>query len=134
MKNISPYKVFKQVSGAIPKEFHKNIIIAGSLAAGFHFFGNKPRLQIRTKDIDCVLSPRIEAVGSGEKITQKLLDEGWEPRTEGDFSEPGDDCPLICFIMMSNIAKKKTLFAPVNNQSSIAAYPDRPEDFFLCPI
>lgn len=91
MNNVSPYQVFKQVSEAVPKEFHKNIIIVGSLAAGYHFFGNKPRLQIRTKDIDCVLSPRIDAVSSGETIAQKLLDDNWKTRTDGDFTKPGND-------------------------------------------
>lgn len=91
MKNVSPYKVFKQVSEAVPTQYHKNIIIVGSLAVGYHFFGKKPRLQIRTKDIDCVLSPRIEAVDSGEAIAQKLLDEGWKPLKKGDFIEPGNE-------------------------------------------
>jgi len=38
MKNISPSNVFEQLSIVIPKEFHENIIIIGSLAAGYFNF------------------------------------------------------------------------------------------------
>jgi len=91
MENISPALVFHQVSAAIPDEFHKNIIIIGSLAAGYHFFGDNDSLQMRTKDVDCLLSPHIEAVGSGTQIVEKLINIGWKQKADGEFSEPGND-------------------------------------------
>jgi len=101
MTNISPGDVFDQVSKAVPEEFHKNIIVIGSLAAGYHFFGDNKSLQVRTKDVDCLLSPHIQAVGSGKLIVEKLLEIGWEHKTTGDFTKPGsdatpnDELPLI---------------------------------------
>lgn len=90
MKNISPHNVFEQLSNAIPREFHENIIIIGSLAAGYHFFGDDKNLQVRTKDIDCLLTPRIEAIDSGKIVTSKLLEIGWKHRMEGKFGQSGN--------------------------------------------
>jgi hypothetical protein len=64
VSNISPHFVLKQVAEAIPKGCHKNIIIVGSLAAGYVLLPSRFAQAVRTKDVDCVLSPRIEAVES----------------------------------------------------------------------
>lgn len=90
MEVVSPGMIFEQVARSVPDEYRGNIVIIGSLAAGYHFFGSGKELQIRTKDIDCVLSPRVEAVDAGRAIAQKLLDIGWTHRTEGDHGEPGN--------------------------------------------
>ena len=79
MNDISPAKILQDVSRSIPSEFHKLIVVVGSLAAGFHYFGNDKDREVRTKDIDCVVSPRVEAVAAGKKITEHLLENGWEP-------------------------------------------------------
>lgn len=90
MDNISPVNVFKEVSDAIPAEYHSDIIIVGSLAAGYHFFGKNENLPVRTKDIDCVIYPQIKAAHSGKNIAQKLLDLGWRPWLEGEHAVPGN--------------------------------------------
>lgn len=101
MKDISPEAVLDQVALAVPEEFRKNIIIVGSLAAGFHFFSDQDQLPVRTKDVDCVLAPRIAAVGAGEAIVEKLLAGGWTFRTDGEHGEPGNkstpdkDLPVV---------------------------------------
>ena len=67
MNDISPAKILQDVARSIPSEFHKLIVVVGSLAAGFHYFGNDKDREVRTKDIDCVVSPRVEAVATGKK-------------------------------------------------------------------
>lgn len=62
MKELTPAKVMEQVANAVPAEYRTNIIIVGSLAAGFHFFGGDEEREVRTKDIDCLLSPHDKAI------------------------------------------------------------------------
>lgn len=79
MSDISPARILQDVANSIPSEFHKLIIVVGSLAAGFHFFRNDEGREVRTKDIDCVVSPRVEALTAGKVITEHLLEAGWQP-------------------------------------------------------
>jgi hypothetical protein len=98
---ISPATVLKQVAAVVPAEFRHNIIIIGSLAAGYHFFGDNPRLQVRTKDIDCLLSPRVKAIPAAQAVTDRLFAEHWQLRSEGGWGTPGDahtpekDLPVV---------------------------------------
>ena len=87
---ISPSAVLKRIAAAIPQDFRPNIIIVGSLAAGYHFFGNNPKLQVRTKDVDCLISPRIRAIPAGQAVADHLFAEHWQLRTEGSWGKPGD--------------------------------------------
>ena len=89
-KLISPSAVLKQVAEAIPQDFRQNIIIVGSLAAGYYFFADKPKVQVRTKDVDCLLSPRIQAIPAGQAVADRLFAEKWQLRAEGDWGKPGD--------------------------------------------
>ena len=56
-KEVSPRKVLAEVAAAISADVHPNIIIIGSLAAGFWLFQGYQSFGVRTKDIDYVLSP-----------------------------------------------------------------------------
>jgi len=58
-KEVSPRKVLAEVAAAIPVDVHPNIIILGSLAAAFWLFQSDQSFGVRTKDINCVLSPSI---------------------------------------------------------------------------
>jgi hypothetical protein len=90
VKLISPSAVLKQVAAAIPEDFRQNIIIVGSLAAGYHFFGDNSKLQVRTKDVDCLLAPRIQAIPAGQAVADRLFAEKWQLRSEGDWGKPGN--------------------------------------------
>jgi hypothetical protein len=56
-KEVSPKKVLAQVASAVPNTVHQNIIVIGSLAAGYGLFKDRDAYGVRTKDVDCVLSP-----------------------------------------------------------------------------
>jgi hypothetical protein len=95
MKSVSPRAVLSEIAAAVPQECRKNIIIIGSLAVGYHFFAENESIAVRTKDADCLLSPRLEAVSAGECITEQLIDSGWKFSVAGGWGRPGDkDTPL----------------------------------------
>jgi len=81
-KEVSPRKVLAEVAAAVPSEVHPNIIIIGSLAAAWWLFRGDDALGVRTKDIDCVLSPHLSVVEKGRAVAEKLLAAGWQPRRE----------------------------------------------------
>lgn len=81
MNDFSPAKILKDVANSIPPEFHELIVVIGSLAAGFHYFKDGEERAVRTKGIDCVVSPRVKAVAAGKIIAEHLLKDGWQPKT-----------------------------------------------------
>jgi len=89
MAEITPGDVLKAAAQAVPVDCLANIIVIGSLAAGYHFFGENRDMQIRTKDVDCVLNPRVEAMNVGKNIAESLLQAGWEPKFADGMSGPG---------------------------------------------
>jgi hypothetical protein len=72
---LSPAEVLAQVAQAIPAEIRAEVIIIGSLAAGYHFFAAEGARAIRTKDVDCLLSPHSSAVAAAARVTTSLLRE-----------------------------------------------------------
>lgn len=94
MSQISPAQVLSEVAAAVPPGCLENMVIIGSLAAGYHFFGEDPERAVRTKDVDCVLEPFHAAVSAGQSIARQLLDAGWQRRLQGEHQMPGtDDTP-----------------------------------------
>jgi hypothetical protein len=82
--------VLRKVAEAIPADVRTNIVVIGSLAAAFTLMANDDGVAVRTKDVDCVLSPFVLAVDQGRSMTMALVAAGWRPRDQGPFGKPGD--------------------------------------------
>ena len=87
MREMVPAEILERVSRAVPQQCLKNMIVIGSLAVGYHFRASRTR-PVRTKDIDCMLYPRQEAVVSAQALAEQLLAEGWAHRTEWGWGKP----------------------------------------------
>lgn len=89
LKGISPAAVLQEIASAIPERTKANLIVIGSLAVGYRYFGRADKMAVRTKDADCLLVPYVEAVAAGRAITDDLMSAGWEMRADADFGRPG---------------------------------------------
>lgn len=98
---LSPAEVLAQVAQALPAEVRANVIIIGSLAAGYHFFAGDGARAIRTKDVDCLFSPHSKAVAAATEATDQLIRADWKLREGQDWSQPGtkedpeDSLPMV---------------------------------------
>jgi hypothetical protein len=90
LNSVSPRDVLALVASAFPAQCRDNVVIVGSLAAGYHLLGARTDGQVRTKDVDCLLFPRVEAARAGSEVARQLLEAGWRPRTDGEHGQPGD--------------------------------------------
>ena len=101
MEPVNPTQVLTEISAAVPLECRARLIVIGSLAVRFHYFKNQDDMSVRTKDADCLLSPRQHAVESGISITERLIETGWNyiqeegGRAPGDASTPDDELPAV---------------------------------------
>jgi hypothetical protein len=86
---VSPREVLRKVSAAMPEECKPYVMVIESLAAGFHFFGDREDQLVQTKDIDCLLRPRVQAVPTGRRLADQLLDSGWKYHATVEFPAPG---------------------------------------------
>lgn len=89
MTPLTPDAVMAQIAAALPPDCRQNVIIIGSLAAGYHYFAEDGRRSIRTKDVDCMFSPHAKAVAVAAQVTERLLAEDWQPRKGVAWGEPG---------------------------------------------
>ena len=110
---LSPSKVLQEVANAIPEEFRSNVIIVGSVAAAYHFYGQGDERDVRTKDVDCLISPRASAVVSGEAVARQLLKLKWKHRTEDEWGKP-QESPT-----------------PTSALSNVRLYPPATSEWFL---
>jgi hypothetical protein len=98
---LPPDAIMRQIAEAIPEPIRANIIVVGSLAAGYYFFGSAPEEAVMTKDVDCLLSPNVRAVENSKTVAERLLNEGWKIRNFPGFNGPGnaqtptDDLPFV---------------------------------------
>src|SRR5665647_1066819 len=101
IKELSHQTILALIGNAIPQELQSNMIIIGSLAAAYAFFDEQSGEGVRTKDVDCMLSPSAKAIPVAKDVTQKLLDNAWTFRPSKDFPTPGTkelpakDLPLV---------------------------------------
>lgn len=87
---LPPASILRQISAAIPQNVRSDVIIIGSLAAGYLFFGEDPEAAVMTKDVDCLLSPDVRAVENSKAVAERLLGEGWQLRKHNNFDRSGD--------------------------------------------
>lgn len=86
---------------AVPEECRNNIVIIGSLAAAYAYFGDNDQMAVQTKDIDCLLKPFHVAKEKGQAITGQLMAAGWQQRRIGNHLTPGtpqtpeDELPAV---------------------------------------
>ncbi len=113
LREVSIRQVLAELTGAIPPDVRPNIVLIGSLAAGYWLFGGEQPAGVRTKDADCVLSPRVSAVEKGRELVGKLLKAGWKPREEGTFGRPGNE------------------HTPENDLPAVRFYPPHGKDWFI---
>lgn len=112
-KEVSPRIVLAEVAAAVPADVHPNIIIIGSLAAAYWLFHGDDTFGVRTKDIDCVLSPHLSAVEKGRAVAERLLAAAWRPKSEGEFGKPG------------------TKDTPINKLPAVRLYPPSGGEWFI---
>src|SRR3954468_17730580 len=88
-KEVSPRKVLGEIAAAVPADVYANITIIGSLAAAYWLLQREESFAVRTKDVDCVLSPHLSAVEKGRAVAERLLAAGWQPHFTGQIRKPG---------------------------------------------
>lgn len=102
MDSLAPGAVLKQVAQALPAACREQVIIIGSLAAAYHFFGTDTSRELRTKDVDCMLVPHAKAVAAARDVAELLLAAKWTLRTAdpkwakaGTADQADADLPLV---------------------------------------
>jgi hypothetical protein len=97
---LDPQALFQRIATDVPQEFHKNLLITGSLAAAYHFREQLKGRAVNTKDADLIVQP-AGSILACQSMANKLLDQGWmRTNRAGDRapqptdSEP-DQLPVI---------------------------------------
>jgi hypothetical protein len=101
MSLIFPRLVLARVAQQVPTDCRPHLIVIGSLAAAYQLFPETGETAVRTKDMDCLVVPRVEAIPKGGATAEALLAAGWRPPTEGPYAAPGtaetpeDQLPVV---------------------------------------
>ena len=75
--NLDPAWLFAQLARTVPADLHPNVLVVGSVAAGYHYRTEISGAVVQTKDADVVVRP-AGAVTECESIATQLLAAGWE--------------------------------------------------------
>ena len=110
---LSPSLVLAAVARAIPAEVREHLTVIGSLAAAYQLFERDGAMGVRTKDVDCVLTPFVAAVEAGRSVAERLLSAGWQPKATGRFVAPGN------------------ARTPVSQLPAVRLYPPNGDDWFI---
>lgn len=145
MDSLAPGAVLRQVAEALPAACRDQVIIIGSLAAAYHFFGTDTGKELRTKDVDCMLVPHAKAVAAARDVAEQLLAAKWTLRTDdprwataGTADQADEDLPLVRLNPPANTAWFVELMgvpAEANNGLPVKAYERLTTsigDFALC--
>lgn len=100
---MSPKDVLGQVAQALPQNCRRDVIIIGSLAAGYYFFSDDGSKGIRTKDVDCMFSPHAKAVAAAAQVTDQLLQANWTQREGAQWNKaggPDDDVTQLAMVRL----------------------------------
>lgn len=91
IRAVSPLTVLQAIAGAIPEGCKRKMIVIGSLAVGYNYRDQLKGMAVRTKDADCLLSPRVSAIDTGVRITQELMSAGWKFKGTSTHLQPGTE-------------------------------------------
>ena len=90
MAEIAASVVLEQLARALPDARKPHVIVVGSLAAAYQFFGSESHQVLTTKDLDVMFTPHAKAVVSAREVTEQLLADKWTFRPWGDkYAVPG---------------------------------------------
>ena len=98
---VIPAEVLAEIAAAIPADCREYMTIIGSLAVGYRYFRSRPEMAVRTKNADCLISPRVAAVQKGTDIVERLFAGGWKYHATENWPEPGrkgaplDELPVV---------------------------------------
>lgn len=99
--SLNAHVVLHKLAKALPEKHHQSIIIVGSLSAAAQLIKDADS-ELRTKDIDGMLTPNATAVIAAREIATALIGEGWEPRANtekfmlpADGSTPQEKLPVV---------------------------------------
>ena len=92
--------LLQRVAERVPPALRANVVVIGSIATAWAFRDVSGTHSVATKDIDLLLRPAIDAVGTAETLGQELLSEGWQPQYPngihpGTAETPDDRLPAL---------------------------------------
>jgi len=93
---VDPSLVLRLLAADVPSTLHPNLLLAGSLAAAYHYRTDAQR-EVLTKDADLVVQP-AGATSECLETARQLLEHGWRPTPAmkpGRAESPDDDLTLI---------------------------------------